>query len=667
MADTIAEINETKKTRLDEETLLVLGRELGREFSDSWDASTNLRADVSDYRDQYESIVPQKPLDWQANIAIPSTKHSINMAALRISKATFGSDPIFEVECDDPNFDEAAQEEENYHQVWNERNRLKTKGYMAIKEALVAGQCWLKNGVKKTGAPPPDYSRLMTPDFQQIPIRIDQLDVVPTCDYVITEDMMLLPFSAPNFKRAKGAFTRTTLRWNDIAKAQKAKRFYESSVDKVKLRWQTEHKLSPSQEQMGIESQIPRALWSAEFDCWEGIYRWVKPGENEEREWLILAYYDTETAGDAVILSCKPYQEVYGEDADWFFTPIIVDPKANSMWGGSMAYWLRGLQNFINAMFSGCTDAVQLKLLPPLLVNQSIYNQRKDLRYGPLRMWPVTNPTDIMPLPDSSSTLGALQAGLNMVEMCRQMTERLSGQNDPASGKVSEEKRTAYEIGLVATSGDQIIDHYVILVEIGTEDGHGIEAFAQNQMMIIKQFLPQWPVSYKTTRQGRSGDAIVDPQWHQAKYRFIPHGNSAGSNPEVRFKRAEAMLGAMMQDPFALPSVFDLDRPDLLLEKIKRIYKARRDFYEGMGNKHPERSIGGEPQTVDEAIAIAATINPEIKQAIMARIAQEAEAEAMANLGNSATGMVQVPGQGNPTGIGYGAGEGNQASLGGLQ
>ena len=665
MAESAVLSDDSRKTALDEETRLTLGRELGQEFNDSYSASTQLRFDVTDYRDQYESILPEKKLKWQANIAIPSTKHMINSAAIRISSAAFGADPIFEVEAEDPAYDEVAQEEENYHQVWNERNRLKTKGYMAVRDGLIAGQCWLKNGVRRTGKPPPDWNALM-PD---IPLRLDQLDVVPTCDYVITEDMMLLPFTAPNFKSAKGAFSRVKLRWNDIVLAQKSKVFYPDAVELLKAKWQKDNSRTYSQEQMGIETQVPRKIWSAEFECWEGIYRWTRPGDDTEQEWLILAYYPLESAGDAIILRCKPYKEVYGDT--WFFVPIIIDPKPNSMWGGSMCKSIQGLQNFTNSMFNGCTDAVQISLLPPMKVGMGTYTKRKQLKWGPLEMWPVTSPTDVLePMSGSPSSMAALSAGMGMIDLCRQMMERVTGQSDPTTtGKVSEERRTAFEIGLVAQAGDVIVDHQVILVEIGTEEGHGIEAFAQNQMAIIRNFLPKWPITYKSNKQGQGPWPVVKPEWHEGSYRFIPHGNSAGANPEVRFKRAQVTLGAMMQDPFVIPSPFDLQHQDVLLEKVRRIYKVRRDFYEAMGCKHPERNIGGEPQTFEEAVIIAANINPAIGQAIAMQMAQQAmRAEAQGAFG-APGGMVPVPGETAAGGFGGGiaaTGAGGGAGVPGL-
>jgi len=641
MAGAATLANVSQKQMLDEDTRLLLGRELGQAFADSWNATNDLRAQVEVRRDQYEGLLDDKPLEWSANNNYPVTKHQIRTAAIQIARTALGTDPIFEVEADDPRYDEAAQNVEAFNQFWHERTRLRSKGYIAILESLITGQAWLKPGIRATGKQIPDITMMM-PDE---PITVDQLDVIPTCDYVVTEDMMLLPATAPSFRRAKGAFARTILRWNDIMQAKRRKAFYEDAIERLKLTWQEELTVSQTHEQQGIAETTPSEIWSAEFECWEGIYRWAIPGTDEEIEWLILAAYSVDREGDAIILRCEPYRPLFGDQ--WFFTPIITDPKPNSLWGGSLVENIRGLQNFINSMFNACTDAVQITLLPPLAMSPAAYAQRRNLVWGPLAKWPVM-PNDVAPIMSSGNSLAAVQAGLGMVDMARQMSERVVGVSDPTSGRPSQEKRTAYELSLVAQSSSQIFEHHVVMVQIGPEEGCGLESYAEMMMQIIRRFLPKQPLLYRSGGQGQSPFHVMKPEYHDGKYRFIARGNSATSNPEVRGNRAQAVMQSIGQNPFAIPGI--MDSPEMIVEKAKRIYKAYNEYYQAMGVKHPESYIGGEPETFEEAIRVVAVINPQVAMQLMEQYQMQMAQYQMQ--------MAQAQASANPMGVGAAPGAG---------
>jgi hypothetical protein len=74
----------------------------------------------------------------------------------------------------------------------------------------------------------------------------------------------------------------------------------------------------------------------------------------------------------------------------------------------------------------------------------------------------------------------------------------------------------------------------------------------------------------------------------------------------MRLKKAMASIQQIQQSPLTNPSV--LDSPERLIEKMRAIWKAYREVWQIMGNQNPEEVIGAEPQTIQEALAIAAAI-----------------------------------------------------------
>lgn len=648
-----------KLLKIDEDVRLALSSELGIAFEDSLDSSSEFRDKVVGYRDQYEGILKAKPKAWMSNVNIPTTKSMVNTASIKVSRAVTGSNPIFEVEAEDPEYDDVAQDEENYLQFWNERMRLSGKIGVAIREAMITGQCWLAAGVRGTGKQLPEPGQ---------PLRVHELDVEPTTTYVVTEDMMLLPFTAPTFKAANGAFGRRWLRWDDIRGMVESKAIYPEAAEYLETQWQTDNPTTQVQQQQGIEEVSAKGIWSAKFECWEGIYRWVKPGDKREKEYLMLVYYNSDTRGRATVLKCIEYKPLFGDK--WLFTPIICDPKPHSMWGGSMCEDIRGLQSWINATFNQITDAITINILPPVAIKPGSDVARKNLQWGPMERWIVSNPaTDVQILNGSQSSMAAIGHSYNGIEFSTGMAEKVTGVSAPAQGTPTDDKKTAFEINAVISAGNEKFDYTVSVVQMGIEEEQGLESHAANIMEIIRRFLPREPVQYKGEASGNNPWQVVRPEWHDGKYKFIPRGSSTTSNPQTRFQLAGQTMQAAMQSPFTQLS--PLDDPPQVLDKIQRLYKAQREYYQAMGHKHVEQYIGAEPTTPEEAMKIAAAINPQVAMQIMARIQQQQQAMQQQQM--LAAGMVppgipseqgpQSPG-GTPIPIGAGAGEpGNTGAI----
>ena len=354
-----------------------MAADLSYAFDTSYQAGAERRSMVDTWRRVYNAYTKPKPLKWMSNLCLPLAKYMVNSSAIKLSAACLGTDPMFEVIAEDPRYDDASHEEERYMQMWVERIHLRTKGGEAIKRAMIDGVCWLQPGIKSTGV------KLSIP--QDEPLSVDELDVIPGVDYVLFDDMMVLPFSAPCFEEARGAFARKWLSWQNLKTFMKIGAFAKEAVDAVGLQWQTMRPQTEVEMYRGIDTEEPRAIWDGRFECWEGIYRWTKPGDTSEKDWLVTVYYPLDRSGPAVVLRANEYYPIFG--SRWFFVPIIVNPEPNSLWGNSLVEDLQHMQAWMNSTFNQASDAITINIHPPTAVGTS--GMSKNLKWGPMEKWPV--------------------------------------------------------------------------------------------------------------------------------------------------------------------------------------------------------------------------------------------------------------------------------------
>jgi hypothetical protein len=594
--------------QLDADTRGELGKLLAREFVNADEASNTLQTNWATWRDQYNGVKATNSAKqpWQARYSMPETKQAINTAAVQIAGVAVSADPYFELEAEDPEFDEVAHNEESYQQMWHERTRFKAKVAIAICEALTVGTCWLKPGVKRTG-------RTLPAEITG-PLKLSELDAEPTCDYIVAEDAILLPMDAPNFQMARGAFGKTILRWNDFVLAKKDGIFYDDVFDRIENRWMEEHASSVTATEQGIDRETPIDMWQAEFVCWEGIYRYVKPGDETETEVLMLVAYNPDSSGEAIILRCTDYEPLF--DKQWFFVPIICDPKPNSMWGHSMCEDMADIQRWMDATFEQSTDAVAMAILPPIVVQPGSDVVRKKLKWAPAAIWPLANPaTAVNMLGVNPTTLTAVNLAMGQMDMMSQKGQRITGTGDTLAGVQTQGDKTKFEIGAVVENANQIFEHKLSNVQIGLEDDQGLVAYAQLCLRIHQTFMPNVPIQYRIG--GNEPYQTVDPAWHEGKYRVTANGTTASHNPQLRLQRAMAIKQLADADPFL--GFSPIDTPETVFETVKRLYSVRRDVLQAMGVRHTESYIGGEPKDVQEAIRIAAIFNPQAIQIMAAR------------------------------------------------
>lgn len=592
---------------LGEEDRTELEKVLSKEFIASWDASGGLRDRAAKNRDMFAGVLPKRPRAWMSNVNIPLVRYMVRQAAINISRAALPGEPYFEVEAIDPQFEDAESYEEVWLQFWNENIRLKEKLFLAVEDALTTGQAWLKPGIKATGKPAPSY--------EQPTITLDELDVIPDLNVIVTEDMMLCPVTAPNFKLARGAFCRKKLRWNEIVQGVKSKTIYKDAGEYLAIQWMQPENVPQTLELLDLVEQVPTEIWTHTFTCWEGIFRWTKPGEDTETEWLLLVYWNEEEGGPVKVLKCTEYTQYFGDL--WFFVPIIPSPKPNSMWGQALCDDLRGIQNWMNATFNQISDAVTLQVLPPIAINPTSEMYQRKMEWAPMQFWPMSNPADIHAVDLGGSANAGMGIAMGQLDFMRQMGERTSGVSDLSVGKTADEQRTATEIGAVVEAGNQIFEHHVNQVQKGTDENHGLEAYATLMMRIINKFMPAHPILYRTVKGSNMRWRTIDPMWHKGNYRFATHGAAGAHNPQIRLQKAQAAKQGAMQSPFMMLSM--LDNPMTIAEKVRRWYRVESDYYQALGFNHIESLIGSQPQTIEEALNVAAAVNPQILMQILSQ------------------------------------------------
>lgn len=578
--------------KLNDDEQQALAKELGEQLTKAYDSGSGYRDDIATWRAQYEGDLDEKPEKWQANYNLPHISSVIDTIGDQLAGLVCSGVPFFSCEPLKIEDDAAANTMEQMMEYWLRRMHFHASVRLGIHDVLLSGTNWVVDWAERNHNPSENYSEIATRE---------SIEAYPFQEWISPEDIILIPFHAQSFKRAKGGFVRNVKRWSEILAAKDDKRFYPEGVEKIKANWSQQRAQTYQEQAQGIELAEPIDLWTAEFETWWGIYRWVKPGEKKEREYMVDVAWSTEHQS-AIILRVVEYDsERFG---GWPFTVIANRPRKNTMWGRSSVKPISGMQKWINATFDQMTDAVTMTILPPMAIRPGA--GRRKFSWGPAVQNQVSNPaTDIVSMAPPNTALAGIGAALNMANYVQNMTDRQTGTTEPTMGVQSQERRTAFEMGLVAQGGNVRFESQVAYLELGVGEDSGLETFAYKMAAILGAFMPRKPFEFPSTT-GTQGMMTANPDVYDLKYRFTLRANSAMSNPDMRLKKAMASIQQIQQCPLTNPSV--LDSEERLIEKMRAIWQAYREVWQIMGNKNPEEVIGAEPKTVEEAVAIAAAI-----------------------------------------------------------
>jgi hypothetical protein len=589
--DTAPSVDDTL-VKLSKDDQIAFSNELSEQLIKAYNSGSRLRADIQDWRDQYEGDLDNKPEKWQSNYNVPHVSSVIDTIGDKLAGLVCSGVPFFSCEPENPEQDADANMMEQMMEYWLRRMHWSASVRLGIHDTLIAGTNWIVSWAEPNGNTSVDsYSAIAT---------AKTVEARPFQRWISPEDCCLIPFHAPNFQQAKGAFVCSKKRWNELRAGQKDKRYYSEGVEKVKADWGRTQPQTPSQQSTGIDIAEPRDLWTAEFETWWGIYRWMKPGEKAESEYMVDVAWSPDQS-QAIVLRVTKYDSE--QFAGWPFTVIANRPRKDSMWGRSSVKPISGIQKWYNATFDQMTDAITLTIMPPLAVRPGA--GRRKYVWGPQAMNQVSNPaTDIVPMGPANTSLAGIGVSLNMAGFVQNMSERALGTSENTQGVPTSERRTLGEMQIVEASGSVRFDSQVAYLELGAGEDSGLESFANKMCSVLSAFMPRVPFQFSTN--GRRGLMTTDPNIYDYSFRFALRANSAMSNPELRMKKAMASIQQIQGSPLTNPSV--LDSQERLIEKMRAIWKAYREVWQAMGNKDPEEVIGAEPQDINEALAIAAAI-----------------------------------------------------------
>ena len=599
----------SKKAQLTDNELVKLTAALSVSIETARGQATGHLEEIAEIRDLYAGNLEPKKQKWMSNLHIPTLKRYVKTGAIKIARKILGASPVFTVEAKRSDGASKAAQAEEWLEVWVRVLRLIVFGAIAIREALEVGQAWLQHGIKPTGKTIQNSPELIQ---AQTPVNVDDLDVVPTLSVVITEDMLLMPYTASSFERAFGAFAKKTLTWDDIRAAVESGAVTEDAANAVKALWATNAGVSPQHEALGITEWEPDDLWRAEFPCYEGFFNWCKPDDKRQIKWYIVMYCPDKT-NDVVILRVRKYSDIYGDKC--LFTLIAYDPDQDSMWGNPLGKDLVSGQKFTNSAHNMAVDGGAMAILPPQKVLLGSDLLRRKVTWGPFAMIPVASPADLEPMEVSSSTIGAINAMLNQIEAIRQSDERLASVTDVTSGKESEEKRTLGELNMVAESGEELNEYHVSILEMGLTVQDGFVGFAEKIMDTLARYMPKVPIEYTSKVAGDITTKAVTPELYDTGYKYELRGATQTWNPEVRLRRAMITLAQIQQCPFM--NFGTLDTPDVVVSKAKQLWNAWREAWNASGHKDAEAMIGAEPQTFDDAIRCVGAINPDLAELLV--------------------------------------------------
>jgi hypothetical protein len=405
---------------------------------------------------------------------------------------------------------------------------------------------------------------------------------------------------------------------------------YADAVDRLKTKWQTGNPQTEKQRQQGVDTTEPNDIWDAEFECWDGIYRWTKPGEDEERVYS-MTLYSPVLQGDmsVIVLKMTEYTQFYGDN--WNLIPIICDPIPNSLHGNSAVDDLQGFHDWENATINQASDALTINIMPPRA--GGLTSKGKNLKYEPGAIWDVAA-GDIAEVRSDPGVFRGIQVGMSMIEDRRNRAARLKNADDPSVGKVSPGQQTKYEIGAVLQASDQMQEQSITALQVGCEEGQGFKALYEMLFQVVKQFLPKRPLMYRSPKSSDTDPfTTIDPKVHQGSYDFIPTGSSMSSSSQVKYARAQATLQIIAGSEFCMVSA-EME-PEEVVDVMKRRWNAVANCLATIGNPHPETVLGGEPSDIQKAIVTAMAAFPQATATIMQRLAAQS--------GNSTPGMVPAP------------------------
>ena len=600
------------RIRLDENKRHRLGQELIEKIRSARSGMAPMLEKVKGWDAFYEGALPPKLLPWPecSNICVPLTQWICDTYKARIADVVLSVSPVVLVEppagLDQPEYKQRARAVESYLQGYCERLMLADiladdVLAAAIRSPVAATKIAWREEMRRVRRFMPEMDPmtgdpLLGADGEGVMAAQEVEDYKhkgPKVEFVDVRNLVIWPLTAKSVEDCQIVGDRYRL-----TPAQVRERVKQGRFDKVAL------ELAAESEEGTEESQD-----SEELDEYMGIERL---GDYKQLVfWEVIASYDAD--GDGVLEDCVftlehqtgtivrairyPYFHGYR-----YYDFCVLFPRPGRAFGRCMPQIVEGSQRELNAIHNQRVDGVTLAMTKSFVARRS-----STIEYDTL----LVSPGSITFVDDVAGDLRELDIdpqvpGMDVEQMARDYAERASGINDLSTGRETEERKTATEVGLVAS-------------EAGIRFADTIRAMHQSIINIVRQIAGlcyQYADDEELGAHKLERDDLIFP------WRYVAHGNTGTANKAQQRQESMLLYNTLMANP-------------LVGQDLTRIWRLTQDILQAFDRSDTVAYIGSE----DEATAMMK--------------AQQAAAQAQAE--QQAAMMAQQGGQaveGEPGGLG---------------
>jgi len=568
------------RIRLSDEARQRVGHELIEKIRSARSGMADMLDKLKDWDALYEGALPEKTLPWPgcSNICVPLTQWVCDTYKARIADVILSVSPLVLVEppagLQEPEFKQKAHGVETFLQSYCERMKLGDTLAddvlaSALRSPVAATKIIWRDEVRQVRrfmptADPMTGEPMLGADDQGIlePQRVEAPKYRgPRVEFIDIRNLVIWPLTAKSAQDCQIVGDRFTL-----TKQEVKERVNQGRYDRVALEMQAN-----SEEGSEVAADFD------ELDEYMGLQRL---GDYEVLTfWEVIAPFDADRDGVAedcvftleaetgTILRAIEYPYYHGLR---YYDFCILFPRAGRTFGRTMPQILESCQRELNAIHNQRIDAITLAMSKPFAARRSSTIDFDTLLVSPGGITLLDDLNDLKEL-----DIDPQVPGMDIEQMARDYAERASGIFDQTTGKESEEKKTATEVGLVASSA-------------GIRFADTIRAAHQSIINMVTQVAGlcyQYADDTELQAYNIERDDLIFP------WRYVPHGNTGTANKAQQRQESMLLYDKLIQSP-------------LVAQDLTRIWRLSQDLLQAFDRTDTEAYLGSE----DEAKQLMAQI-----------------------------------------------------------
>ncbi len=582
--------SEDNRIRLSLDARQRLGHELIEKIRSARSGMADMLDKLKDWDALYEGKLPEKAVPWPgcSNICVPLTQWVCDTYKARIADVILSVLPLVLVEppagLQQPEYKKRAQGVESFLQSYCERMKLgdilaDDVLSSALRSPVAATKIAWRDEMRQTQrfmptVDPMTGEPMLGEDGQGVfePQEVQESRYRgPRVEFVDIRNLVIWPLTAKSVEECQIVGDRFSL-----TKQQDKERVKLGKFDRVALNLEAESEegseaaaeFDELDEYMGIE----RLGDYEQLDFWEVIAAYDADGDGFAED-CVFTIHD-ETGG---IVRAIRYPYYHGLR---YYDFCVLFPRAGRAFGRTMPQILEGSQRELNAIHNQRIDAVTLAMSKPFVGRRSSTVDYDTLLIAPGYVTLLDDLNDVKEL-----AIDPQIPGMDVEQMARDYAERASGIFDQTTGKESEEKKTATEVGLVASSA-------------GIRFADTIRAVHQSIINIARQVAGlcyQYAGDEELQAYQIERDDLIFP------WRYVAHGNTGTANKTQQRQESMLLYDKLIQSP-------------LVAQDLTRIWRLSQDLLQAFDRTDTEAYVGSE----DEARQLMAQIQAQ-QQAVRRR------------------------------------------------